>query len=76
MSVRAKFSVESVVLFAGDSKKVNLRAVANKDGVPENKWFAKYTPSGTIEMTVDNPPASDQFQPGKVFYVDFTEAEQ
>jgi hypothetical protein len=55
-------------------KQVNLVAVMN-DGIPENQRYHKYTPNGSIEMTIDNPPASEQFEPGKQFYVDFTQAE-
>ena len=34
--------------------------------------MAKYTPSGAITMTIDNPEALDQFKVGDEFYVDFT----
>lgn len=77
MSVRGKFTVDSVTEYKGGQKEVLLSAVTgNKHGVPEDKSYARYTPNGSIKLTVDNPPASDQFQPGKVFYVDFTEADQ
>lgn len=48
----------------------NFNAVCN-DGTPENDRFHKYTPSGAIEITVDNPNVN--FVPGKFYYVDFTE---
>ena len=70
MSVRSKFRVVSVTDF-GFTKQVKLAAVSG-DGIPENARFHKYTPSGQIEMTIDNPPASEQFTPGKECYVDFT----
>ncbi|MBW4675964.1 MAG: hypothetical protein KME52_18655 [Desmonostoc geniculatum HA4340-LM1] len=35
-------------------------------------WDA--TPSGRIEMLIQNPDAAAQFQAGKEHYVDFTEA--
>lgn len=77
MSVRGKFVVDSVTAWKSGQKEVSLSAVTgNKDGVPEDKSYARYTPNGSIKLTVDNPPAAEQFQPGKVFYVDFTEAEQ
>jgi hypothetical protein len=41
----------------------------------ENKKFAQYTPNGTLEMTVDNPPAQDFFELGKTYYLDFSKAE-
>jgi hypothetical protein len=70
MSVRAKFRVQYVQDF-GNSKKVYLTPVT-ADELPENQRFHKYTPSGSIEMMIDNPPASDQFKPGMDVYVDFT----
>jgi len=75
--VRGKFRVESVTYYTEPgptaSRKVTLRA-QHDDGQPENTRYAKATPSGMIEMTIDTPPAAEQFAPGKVFYVDFTEA--
>jgi hypothetical protein len=38
----------------------------------ENKTWAKYTPSGKIELTIDNPDAYDQFELGKTYFVDFS----
>lgn len=73
MAVRAKFRVSSVTDF-GFTKQVKLVAVSD-DGIPENQRYHKATPSGTLEMTIDNPPASDQFAPGREFYVDFTPVE-
>ena len=75
--VRGKFRVTSLTFYAEPgptaSRKVTLWA-QHDDGQPENTRYAKATPSGTIEMTIDNPPAAEVFTPGKVFYVDFTEA--
>ena len=42
------------------------------DAIEENKRFAKATPSGTIQIYVDNPPAEQSLALGKLFYVDFT----
>ena len=42
--------------------------------LPEDQRFAEATPNGKIEMTVTVPSVIEVFQPGKVFYVDFTEA--
>jgi hypothetical protein len=69
MSVRGKFRVASVA----PSNTVHLQAVC-ADELEENQRFHKYTPYGDIKMAVDNPPALAFFTPGKVVYVDFTEA--
>lgn len=71
--VRGKFKVVGVkhVDWNPDVRIIELSAVSN-DGTPENERFHKYTPSGSITMTVDNPVASDQLILGETFYVDFT----
>lgn len=74
--VRGKFKVIAVkhVDWSPDVRVIELQAVSN-DGTPENDRFHKYTPSGTIQMTVDNPPAAEQLKLGQAFYVDFTPVE-
>lgn len=41
--------------------------------VPEDQRYAKYTPTGHLEITVDNPNV--QFELGKSYYLDFTPAD-
>jgi hypothetical protein len=40
----------------------------------DNKPWSVYTPSGKIEMTINNPSAYDQFKLGEEYFVDFTPA--
>lgn len=55
------------------SHKVNLGAVYGKEG--ENKDFADATPSGQCWMQISaGRPALEFFEPGKKYYVTFTEA--
>ncbi len=70
MTVRAKFKVESVTKFEGNSAKAVLRAVTS--GSKENETFFRYTPTASIELQTINPEAAAQFEPGKEMYVDFT----
>jgi hypothetical protein len=42
------------------------------DDVPEDQRYAKYTPSGSLKITVDNPNV--QFELGHQYYLDFTPA--
>jgi hypothetical protein len=73
MQTRGKFQCNSVTTFAqGTGREYQFYAVCN-DGTPENDRFHKYTPSGSIKIIVDNPNIT--FEPGKVYYVDFTEAQ-
>lgn len=74
MGVRAKFVVSQVTNYPGGDKQVTMTAVTS--GAEENKSFSKYTPSGqlTIHITRETP-AVDFFEPGKEYYLDFSEAD-
>ncbi len=72
MTTRAKFRC-NWVRDHGDNKLVQLGVVYSRVDGTENKDFTKATPSGTIEMQIDNPAAALQFKPTHYYYVDFTE---
>lgn len=42
--------------------------------IPEDVRFMQATPSGRMEMQIENPTALAEFVPGTSFYVDFTAA--
>jgi hypothetical protein len=69
--IRSKFTVTSVEEFSYGGKRAKLNA--QYSNTPEDNQFAKATPSGQIEITVDNPLTKDYLKPGKSFYVDFIE---
>ena len=73
--VRAKCRVTKVTKTVEGSVCVSLVAVYD-DQIEESKRFSKATPAGSIELWVDNPPASDYLELGEYFYVDFTRCEQ
>ena len=72
--VRGKFHISKVasVAWSPTAKEITLQAIYDTS-IPENERFSRATPSGSITMTVDNPPASDELALGKYFYVDFSE---
>jgi len=72
MSVRAKFTCDKKTL-SDEQGEVLFRPVTT--GSPENKSFFKFTPGGEIKLTVVNPSALAQFEEGKAYYVDFTDAD-
>ena len=73
MSVRAKFCCRDKSKDEhNDYHNIVLEAVT--DGSDENKSFWKHTPSGRLEMSIDNPAAVEQFEVGKEYYLDFTPA--
>lgn len=73
--VRAKFQLSSVKHYTGTSKTYEFFAVYDTS-TEENARFTKYTPSGTLTITVDNPAVETQFELGKYYYLDFTEVTQ
>ncbi len=73
--VRAKCRVTKVTKTVEGSVCVSMVAVYD-DRIEESKRFSKATPAGSIELWVDNPPASDYLVLGEYFYVDFTRCEQ
>lgn len=80
MAVKARFHVSSVENFAGGNyTKLNLNAVAPGQegyGGPEDEAFWSATPSGTMSISVTNPAAASQFQPGDRFDVTFERLEE
>lgn len=72
-SVRAKFRCDVVTHHSGGNKGIQMQAEYSKDG--ENKDFVDSTPSGRFEMQIaTGKPAGEFFQPGKKYYLTFTEA--
>lgn len=76
--MRAKMEVNKVEQFA-ESERVFMNAVAAKsypaDGSDEDNTYAKFSPSGTLELTIANPALRGKVQAGTKFYLDFTLAE-
>ncbi len=75
--VRAKFAVINIVTKAwgpqpGQSTSFVHLEPRYDESIPEDQRFQKATPSGHIEMQIDNPAAVAILVPGKQFYVDFT----
>jgi len=76
--VRAKMKVTEIVDrssswssgAAQESHEVTLSPVND----PANKTWAKYTPGGSVKLTINNPEAFEQFKIGETFFVDFTPA--
>jgi hypothetical protein len=73
-AVRAKMVCNNLgTSSSGAVTKVQLGCVYSTTG--ENASFTKYTPWGACEMGIDaDAPAASFFQPGKRYYVTFTEA--
>ena len=72
MATRCKFVCNSVEDF-GQTKQVKLTVTYAPDANGENANFTKATPWGECKLSIDNPDASVQFEPGKYYYADFSE---
>lgn len=70
-TTRAKFNMAEITRYgnSGGMKVTLLPVTGNSE---ENKSFWKYTPSGKIEMFVDNPDVEFTF--GE-YYIDFTKVD-
>lgn len=66
--VRAKMYVRAVELGQGQVI-VKLAVVTRGE---DNKAWSQYTPYGTLELTIKNEVASDNFAPGQEWFVDLT----
>lgn len=77
--MRAKVKCTSVVVSEGaDVVKfvpVCKSTACPDDGLDEDNTFAKFSPSGSFELTIANPALFGKFRPHQVFYADFTAAE-
>lgn len=62
----------SVVKDCGEScKSIRLDAVYDPDPNGTNASWSKWTPSGSVQMTITNPQAFDQFEEGQEYMVTF-----
>lgn len=61
------------VLVTTYSESVKLSPVCGGVTSAEDNSFAKATPGGKLELTVDNPAVKGFFKPGRRYYVDIVE---
>lgn len=71
MAVRALFQLVSIEQSYYGTKVLKFDARYDTR-IEEHARFAKATPSGKLEMQVDNPAAAEQFKIGEFYYLDFT----
>lgn len=72
--VQAKFKVTEIIQREGADPNQDPPVVVILSPV-KGEPFGKYTPSGSINMTITNKAASDQFEVGKEYLVEFKPAE-
>ena len=74
-TTRAKFQCQQETRHNGwNARTFRFQAIYDQGLVDEDRSFAKATPSGTLEIQVDNPNV--QFELGAFYYLDLTKVEQ
>lgn len=74
-TVRAKFKVTEIIetQHAPTYRTMKIILTPQYDmKIAEDVSFSKATPTGRIEMQIDNPVAIERMPIGQLFYVDFT----
>jgi hypothetical protein len=79
-TTRAKLYVSNVETFEPNpGERLTLNAVAankyDETGADEDNTYARYSPSATLTISIQNPALWGKFKTGDRFYVDFTPAE-
>lgn len=77
---RAKMKVTEVTQFEG-SERLRMQPVCKPGGYPpdgsdEDNTYAKWSPSGSFELSITNPALHGVFKPGKAYYIDIIEVEE
>lgn len=78
MVIRAKFCVTSIITTGYAPGQFHTKVVLEPRyglELAEDVRFCKATPSGRMEMAIDNPFAIAEMEIGRTFYVDFTPVE-
>ena len=76
--MKAKMRISSITPNpAVGQESITMTAVAKSesypaDGSDENNTFAKFTPSGGVSLTIQNPDLIGKFNVGQEYYLDFT----
>ena len=76
MKMRAKFVVQKIDTPWLLAERLTLSAVTDApfdgDGNSEDNTYSKWTPDGTLKITVTNPALVGTFKEGEKYYLDFT----
>ncbi len=76
--IRCKFmcvSIKPIAYSDPPTSIVRLEARYSPE-VPEDQRFTKYTPSGTLEVTIAHPVAIEQLQVGDQYYLNLERVPQ
>lgn len=79
IAMRAKFRISHIDRAHEGYETLYMHPVAASkypaDGSDEDNTYAKFSPSGTLQLGIANPALIGKFQVDEKFYLDFTKAE-
>lgn len=82
--MRAKFKVDAINASTSTDGSVSSESISmspvfadnyGPNGENEDNDFARYTPSGNLQMVITNPALFDTMVVGEKYYLDFTKAD-
>jgi hypothetical protein len=77
--MRAKMKIHNIINQSPTSETLQLGAVCAAgypaDGSDEDNTFAKFTPSASMSIQINNPDLVGKFAVGQVYYLDFVPAD-
>lgn len=77
--MRAKMKIGRIEKHAENLETLHFNPVAASkypgDGMDEDNTYAKFSPSGKLELTIANPALIGKFSEGETYYLDFTKVE-
>lgn len=78
--MRAKMQIQKIEQHLGGTETLHLSAVAKSSGYPpdgsdDDNTYARWSPSGSLQLTIANQELHGKFRVGEKFYLDFTMAE-
>jgi hypothetical protein len=78
MTTRCKFRLDSMTHHANYTGKTLVFSAVSEatKTIPEDQAFTKYTPTGKLEVTIDNPAVSPMLKVGGFYYLDLTLIEE
>jgi len=74
MSVRCKMRLDSVIPISWGGIQANFSCSYDQKIFEEDAGFAKATPSGIAQFTIDNPRAIAELVIGEYYYFDMVKA--
>lgn len=76
MVVRCKMRLDEIRSYPNTTQQTFIFNVCYDDKIPEDQRFYKYTPSGHMQITVDNPNVQESYKLGNYYYFDSIQVPQ